>query len=115
MRINGKLMNKIKTMADYKTLNEIITSHFFLVSVDNNDGTFGYDELLPTKEDCTKYIAEQTHHIITDIKKGIIVVKEYNLSIKDVEWLMNSTLVFFDNISKFDDKCKIIEKIKVGC
>lgn len=101
-------------MEDYKTLDEINTTHFFLVSVDNNDGTFGYDNLFPTKEDCTKYIAEQTHHIISEIEKGIIVVKEYNISIKDVEWLMNSTQVFFDNICKFDDKCKIIETLNIG-
>ena len=100
-------------MEDYKTLDEINTTHFFLVSVDNNDGTFGYDNLFQTNEDCTKYIAEQTHHIIPEIEKGIIVVKEYNLSIKDVEWLMNSTQAFFDNISEFDDKCKIIETIKI--
>lgn len=101
-------------MEDYKTLNEINTTHFFLVSVDDNDVTFGYDNLFRTKEECTKYIAEQTHNIITAIEKGIIVVKEYNLSIKDVEWLMNSTQVFFDNISKFDDKCKILETINIG-
>lgn len=101
-------------MEAYKTLDEINTTHFFLVSVDNNDGTFGYDNLFPTKEDCTKYIAEQTHHIIPEIEKGIIVVKEYNLAIKDVEWLMNSTQAFFDNICKFDDKCKIIETLNIG-
>lgn len=105
-------------MADYKKLNEINTTHFFLVSVNNSNGTFGYDDLFPTKEDYEAYIVEETHLIVSGalscLNKGVIVVKEYNLTIKDVEWLMNNTQAFFDNISNFDDKCKIIETLNIG-
>lgn len=105
-------------MADYKTLNEINTTHFFLVSVNNSDNTFGYDDLFLTKTDYEAYISEQTHNIVSGImscmEKGVIIVKEYNLTKKDVEWLMNSVQVFFDNISKFDDKCSIIETLNIG-
>lgn len=101
-------------MLGYKTINEINTTHFFLVSVNNSDNTFGYDELFLTKTDYEAYISEQTNNILYWMKKGIIIVKEYNLTIKDVEWIMNDVQVFFDNISKFDTKCNIIKTLNIG-
>ena len=106
-------------MENYNVLTEELpTPHFYLVSFDNDDLTFGFDDILPTKADCDEYIVDMTHTITSGVfsrvDKGVIVVKEYNLTNEDIEWLEYDTQAFFDNREKFDDKYTIIETLKIG-
>lgn len=95
------------------------SKRLYIVSVSNIDDTFGYDDIFDDREECQKYIKEQTSLICSKELKNLqiarITTTEYNLTDEQFDLVKGWTAFeFIDNCYDFADNSNVVEKFIVG-
>lgn len=97
-------------MKNFNTLKNI-TSHFYMVSIDNLDDSGGGDSLFPTIEDCDNYIKYATEETIKHNENYYVTITEYVVNNIN-EFSDFTSEAFFDNMDLFNGD--IIDSFIIG-